>query len=434
MKTRNEMRVAFCVVGSFMLLAQVVYGQTEMRQRGELAPTFYVDAMAYASTQPKKSRVDVYVQIPHEEIRFMKEGDSYIGRYEVTLTILTGSKQLVHEQTWSVDVPVGDFAQTTGNRLYSLTHRMADVDPGNYQLNVVFKDQESRKSSQVHKSLLVTDFSKDSLSLSDIMLVSRLSVSGERKTIVPNITGSINPRSEGFFLFFELYCMPRLDSVDLLYKIYDSKKNEIFRRSQRDVIIGSKTQVFMKVDSASIPMGTYFLTAEAVAQNGISGSSYRATTSRTLNVRSPDLPAAILDIDKAIDQLIYIARGSELQYIRDAATQEEKRKRFMEYWAKRDPDPSTQRNELMEEYYGRVQYANQNFGHYLEGWRTDMGMVFIRFGTPENIERHPMEMDSKPYEIWYYYQLSRQFIFVDESGFGDYRLMYPTTDLWGRVR
>jgi GWxTD domain-containing protein len=190
----------------------------------------------------------------------------------------------------------------------------------------------------------------------------------------------------------------------------------------------------MKVDSASIPMGTYFLTAEAVAQNGISGSSYRATTSRTLNVRSPDLPAAILDIDKAIDQLIYIARGSELQYIRDAATQEEKRKRFMEYWAKRDPDPSTQRNELMEEYYGRVQYANQNFGHYLEGWRTDMGMVFIRFGTPENIERHPMEMDSKPYEIWYYYQLSRQFIFVDESGFGDYRLMYPTTDLWGRVR
>ena len=434
MKTMNVRFGAFCIAGSLALLAPFVYGQTEMRQPGELVPTFYVDAMAYAASQPQKSRIDIYVQVPHEEIRFMKEGDAYVGRYEVTLSLLTGAKQLVHEQTWSVDVPVNDFVQTTGNRLYSLTHRTVDIDPGTYQLNVVFRDQESRKSSQVRKSLLVTDFSKDSLSLSDIMLVNRLSVSGDKKTIVPNITGSINPRSEGFFAFFELYCAPRLDSVDLLYKIHDSKKNEVFRRSQREAITGSKTQVFMKVDSASIPMGTYFFSAEAVAQDGISGRSYRATTSRTLSFRSPDLPAAVLDIDKAIDQLAYIAKESEMQYIRSGATQEEKRKRFMEFWAKRNPDPSTQRNELMEEYYGRVQYANQNFGRYIEGWRSDMGMVFIRFGTPENIERHPLEMDSKPYEIWYYYQLSRQFIFVDETGFGDYRLTYPTTDLWGRVR
>jgi GWxTD domain-containing protein len=434
MKTRDAGFVAVRIAGCLILLGHFALGQTEMLKPGDLAPAFYVDAMAYASSQPQKSRVDVYVQVPHEEIRFMKEGDSYIGRYEVTLSLLTGTKQLVHEQTWSVDVPVSDFAQTSGNRLYSLTHRTVDVDPGSYQLNVVFRDQESRKSSQVRKSLLVTDFSKDSLSLSDIMLVNRLSVSGERKTIVPNISGSINPRSEGFFLFFEMYCAPRMDSVELSYRVIDSKKNEIFQRSQREAITGPKTQIFMKVDSASIPMGTYFLTAEAVVEDGISGKSYRGTTSRTLNVRSPDLPAAVVDIEKAIDQLMYIARDSELQYIRDGATQEEKRKRFMEFWSKRDPDPSTQRNELMEEYYSRVQYANQNFGHYMEGWRTDMGMVYIHFGAPENIERHPMEIDTKPYEIWYYYQLNRQFIFVDQTGFGDYRLTYPTTDLWGKVR
>ena len=434
MSMLNARRVACCIVGSLALVAAFAHGQTEMRRPVDLIPTFYVDAMAYASTQPQKSRVDVYVQVPHEEIRFMKEGDSYIGRYEVTLSFMTGSKQLVHEQTWSVDVPVSDFAQTTGNKLFSLTHRTVDIDPGTYQLNVVFRDQESRKASQIRKSFVVTDFSKDSLSLSDIMLVSRLLVSGERKTVVPNITGSVNPGSAGFFLFFELYCTPRLDSADVLYKIYDSKKNEVFKRVEREAIAGSKTLLFVKVDSTNIPMGSYIVSAEAVVQDGISGKSFRATTSRSLNVRSPDMPEEILDIDKAIDQLIYIAKDAEMQYIRDGATPEERRKRFMEFWAKRDPDPNTQRNELMEEYYGRIQYANQNFGHRLDGWRTDMGMVFIRFGTPENIERHPLEIDSKPYEIWYYYQLSRQFIFVDETGFGDYRLMYPTTDLWGRIR
>ena len=434
MKTTIQIRLVFLVAAGLVVSAFSLYGQTEMRQPGELAPTFYVDAMAYQSSQLQKSRIDVYVQVPHEEIRFMKEGDTYIGRYEITLSLLTTAKQLVHDQTWSVDVPVSDFAQTSGSRLFSLTHRTIDVDPGNYQLNVVFRDQESRKSSQVRKSLLVTDFAKDSLTLSDIMLVNRLSISGERKTIVPNITGSINPHSEGFFAFFELYCFPRLDSAQVVSTIYDSKKNEVFRRSQREALTGQKTQVFVKVDSASVPFGTYFLSIEAVALDGLTGKSFRSTTSRTFSVRSLDLPAAVVDLDKAIDQLVYIAKDSEMQYIRDGGTMEEKRKRFMEFWSKRDPDPSTLRNELMEEYYARIQYAIQNFGHYMEGWRTDMGMIFVRFGVPENIERHPLEIDTKPYEIWYYYTLSRQFIFVDETGFGDYRLTYPNTDLWGRIR
>jgi GWxTD domain-containing protein len=146
------------------------------------------------------------------------------------------------------------------------------------------------------------------------------------------------------------------------------------------------------------------------------------------------MPITIVDLDKAIDQMRYIARDSDLDYIRAGGDAEEKRKRFVEYWAKRDPDPTTPRNELLEEYYRRVDFANKNFAHYLEGWRSDRGMVYIRFGPPENIERHPFDINTKPYEIWYYYQLQREFIFVDETGFGDYRLRYPTTDLWGRIR
>jgi hypothetical protein len=88
----------------------------------------------------------------------------------------------------------------------------------------------------------------------------------------------------------------------------------------------------------------------------------------------------------------------------------------------------------MEEYYARVAYANRNFKQYMEGWKTDRGMVLIRFGSPQNVERHPFNSESKPYEIWYYYDQNREFIFVDETEFGDYRLQYPETDLWGRIR
>lgn len=54
-----------------------------------------------------------------------------------------------------------------------------------------------------------------------------------------------------------------------------------------------------------------------------------------------------------------------------------------------------------------------------------MGMVFIILGTPSNIDRHPFELDSKPYEIWHYYEINRQYVFVDYTGFGDYRLVTP---------
>ncbi|MCX6133950.1 MAG: GWxTD domain-containing protein [Ignavibacteriales bacterium] len=433
-------RGLFIILGLFgmaMSLVTTGHAQTEMR-RGlvEAGPAFYADAIAYASDQPQKSRLDVYVQVPHEEIRFVKEGDQYIGRYEITLSLFSPSKTLTHEQTWTVDVPVAEFSQTTQSKLHSLTHRTVDVEPGNYQMTIQLRDQESRKSSQLKKSLLITDFTKDSLSLSDIMLVNRLSTDGEKRTIVPNIPGSVSNLAEGFFVFFEAYTRHAFDSLVFESKIYDSRKNEVASYTQSEATVGTKTQIFLKLDSTGLRMGTYYLSVVAAGKvgSGTGQVTVKSSTSRTFTVRSADLPVAIIDLQKAIDQLIYIAREAELDYVRSATTEEDKRKRFLEFWSKRDPDPQTQRNELMEEYYGRVQYANQSFTHYLEGWRTDMGMVFIRFGSPDNIERHPFDVDNKPYEIWYYYQLNRQFIFVDETGFGDYRLRYPTTDLWGRMR
>lgn len=437
MRMKSRFAGVLGVTGLILMMVSQGRSQGEMK-RGpvEVGPAFYAEAVAYASSQPDRSRLDVYVQVPHEEIRFLKENDRYLGRYELTLTMLTPEREPVYEQSWTVDVPVTDFAQTTQRRLYSLTHRTMDLAPGNYTMTLQLRDEESKKSSQIKKSLLVTDFAKDSVSMSDIMLVNRLSTDGEKRSIVPIITGNVSHTAEGFFVFFELYTHQAVDSVDVAWRVFDPKKHEVASRTQREPVTGPKSQVFVKIDSTGLRMGTYFLSVEATARPTIGGKpvEYKGVTSRTFNIRATDLPGVITDLDKAIDQLIYLARDTELLYVREATTEEDKRKRFLEFWAKRDPDPQTSRNELMEEYYSRVAFANQNYGHYLEGWRTDMGMIFIRFGSPDNIERHPFEYNVKPYEIWYYYQLNRQFIFVDETGFGDYRLRYPTTDLWGRVR
>ena len=57
-----------------------------------------------------------------------------------------------------------------------------------------------------------------------------------------------------------------------------------------------------------------------------------------------------------------------------------------------------------------------------EGWRTDRGRIYIKFGPPDDIERYPFEMGTYPFEIWRYYSLRKVFVFVDRTGFGDYYL------------
>lgn len=425
------------VVCACSFTTQRLSAQAEMRSsQVEVVPKFYFDAMSYASEHKNKSRIDVYVQVPYEELRFFKDGESFVARYEVTMSVYTAQQQLVHEHSWNVDVRLDNFAQTTSNKLYSLSQRLLEIDPGNYQVDLQVIDSESRKSARVKRAMLVTDYSKDSLSLSDIMLVSRLSTEGEKKSIVPNISGNVGQLAEGFFLFFEVYNEAHLDSVELTWRIYNAKKEKVYQNSQTEAIPAQKTQTFLKVENLNLPVGNYFMTVEAtpVKSKREAGKSIEANTSRTFTVRWSDLPITITDLDKAVDQLIYIANFSEMDYIREAKDPNEKRQRFLEFWTKRDTDPQTPRNELMEEYYQRVDFANKNFSHYMEGWKTDMGMVYIRLGPPENIERHPFDNNNKPFEIWYYYQLNRQFIFVDESGFGDYRMRYPQTDLWGRIR
>lgn len=415
----------------------VAVGQVEMQRAVEKEPpTFFFDAMCYSSDKGDKSRIDVYVQIPHQAIKFAKEGDQFFGRYDVTLNVLTPTEQLVLEQNWSKDVRVDNFLRTTSNRFYSLTQRSIDIDPGQYHLLIQVRDFESQKTSEIRRSLIVTDFNKEPFSMSDIMLVNRISTDGERKSIVPIVSGNVAQQTDGFFTFFEVYNKAKADSIELTVKVRSMKNENLFEHIQMEATPGYKNQVFVKIDTLNLSMGTYVLTVDARQMHAAEGDTVDvvAQTSRTFSVRTDDLPAAVLDLTKAVDQLLYIARDNELRYIRDAENEEERRRRFLEFWSKRDPDPQTPRNELMEEYYQRVEHANKNFTHYLEGWRTDMGMVYIRFGAPENVERHPFDQNAKPYEVWYYYQSNRQFIFVDETGFGDYRLRYPTTDLWGRIR
>jgi GWxTD domain-containing protein len=88
---------------------------------------------------------------------------------------------------------------------------------------------------------------------------------------------------------------------------------------------------------------------------------------------------------------------------------------------------------LIQKYYSGVQEANEFFTSYLEGWRTDRGMIYIIFGKPDVVYRGLQQ------EEWIYgepeHRNSLRFTFVQVQNpfsYNDYMLLRSATlkDPW----
>ena len=50
------------------------------------------------------------------------------------------------------------------------------------------------------------------------------------------------------------------------------------------------------------------------------------------------------------------------------------------YWKLMDPTPDTQKNEVMDEFFSRVDYVSLNFSEIGPGWQSDRGRTYIIYG------------------------------------------------------
>ena len=402
----------------------------------DYSESLFLDPLAFAGRRPDESRIDVYLQVGYENLSFVKQGDRYQASFEVTVTLNDSAGTLVGEKSWTESVKGLSFDESVTPTAYALVERSFSQRPGKYTVVGMIRDLESRAVKRTSRTCVVPEFSKPPVSMSDIMLVSRITYNGTRKSLLPTVSPNLGNIAEAFYAFCELYNRAAADSMRIEARVFDGKGQPRFAVDSVQYLAMGTNEVIMRIEHGKLPLGDYVLVLRAypleVPRGQQSGSV--AETSRPFIIRWKGMPRALKDLDLAIEQLQYIAKDSEMEELKSGKTAEEKQQKFIEFWKKRDPNPNTPRNEKMEEFYGRVDYANKHFSHYREGWRTDMGLVFVILGPPSNVDRHPFEIDSKPYEVWAYYDLNYQYVFVDQSGFGDYRLISPLWEVYNRRR
>jgi GWxTD domain-containing protein len=140
------------------------------------------------------------------------------------------------------------------------------------------------------------------------------------------------------------------------------------------------------------------------------------------------------------EDVLYIITDEERKAFKALKTDEERDQFIEQFWLRRDPDPDTPENEYKEQYWERVQYANEKFASGIAGWRTDRGRIYIMFGKPDEIDSHPAggpyerpswegggSTSTYPFETWWYRYIEGigsdiEIEFVDPSGSGEYRI------------
>ncbi len=204
-----------------------------------------------------------------------------------------------------------------------------------------------------------------------------------------------------------------LDESDIFYG-----KNASLAKSDGDVRLSlDKAESGVKFAKVSVPNSRF---PNARYKLVLSTPDNPKVTERIVNSQWLDMPVSLLNIDVAIEMMRFIVDRDQLRNLRSGSTSEKERK-FREFWSERDPTPDTEYNELMTEYYSRIDQAYQRFTTPQQpGFDTDQGKALILYGEPNRINRELLT-NRPTREIWEYPR--RTLVFEATTGFGDFRLV-----------
>jgi len=328
------------------------------------------------------------------------------------------------------------------------------LPPGTYHAKIIvldlYSDFAQRNYGEIIMPIIVRDFSSTALTLSDLKLAYDIDVIEEEpdpdrmdvlvrnmRKVYPDPNRVLSRNRPRLYFYCEIYNLQYQPGGENVYELG-------FRFLTKDSIIvkdfgthaypkpGTSSVLATNLLTSELPEGNFLL--EVVVTDEMSGA--RAVSIKPFSVVLAPAESDSLTPEEAKTMrnvILYLAKKDELRTYDDLSPRG-KKSFLREFWKRYDPTPDTPDNEFKQEYFRRINYANEKFSTSVDrkddGWRTDRGRIFIKYGPPDEVERYPSTMEEKPWEQWDYFSLGDQgeveFYFQDENGFGDYRLVHST--------
>jgi GWxTD domain-containing protein len=392
--------------------------------------SFSIDTANFFDPESGTPRLEILYKVANDHLQFLKVRNGYQATFQVLCVVYDRKDRQVTGDVISDTQWARTYDQTNSRRNFARGHFVFSLPAGEYRLRVLVEDKNSRPIVSAEREASVPSFDVSSLMLSDLLLVDEIhKTEAETETlvkkglfIVPSVNRKYSDLQPLLSFYFEIYDLsteePLGSFYEAVFEVADLSGEVVFTDSSTVLRQGNLTFVHEALTITSLEEGEHLLRLRV--RDPETGRTAQKETPFT--VRWSALGQVQKNYQEAIEQLRYIATDQEYRELKGAEG-EERKEVWLKFWNDRDPTPGTPQNEMKEEYYRRIEYANAHFSVVSPGWKSDRGRVYILYGRPDEIERHPMEIGLKPYEIWHYYSSSHFFYFVDENGYGDYRLV-----------
>lgn len=366
---------------------------------------------ALAGPVPDSTIVVVGLSLRNRALAFRREGNQFVAEYRVELTFRqdTGvARQAVRDER----VRVGTFRETQRSDESVIFQQFVPLAAGQYVLAIVLRDRNGPNSSRYEQLVIVPRLTPPALAQPIAIY------EGQPRTdlrtapaIVLNPRSAVEYGTDTLRFYTEAYGLRR--GTRLVATAIDQGG----RIAWADTI-GTDADAPLRPLVLALPPGRLSL----------GRYDLRVAFDDTAAVVTPFLVAfsdqyAVANLEDIVALLRYFPGADSLRMLLQAPP-EERSAAWLRFWRQSDPNPATPENEALDQYFARLQLANEQFREEgVPGWLTDRGEVLITLGEPDDVVDRRSELQGRGRVIyWSYNEHQLTLAFVDDTGFGRFRL------------
>jgi GWxTD domain-containing protein len=385
------------------------------------APLAFVGQVRFlASSIPDSTLSILALSLANSAFSFRRSGEGFEARYRVDVIFRKDgvtARRVSSQET--VRVASRDEAvRVDESVIFQQVFRLA---PGTYLAAVTVRDEHTGTQSRVERPVVVPRFG--GRGLSDLIAVYEIAPRtglDDPPQVLANPRATVPYGMDTLRLYLEAYGPGEAAALSLT--VFDERGVEVW---SGDVGLEGVTPRFavIALGPDRLPVGRLRLVAHAAGDSAVAPA-----------LVSFSEQWAITNFDDVVSLLRYFGQERAVTRLRDAP-EGERPALWREFLRATDPNPSTPDNESLEAYFRRVLAANSRFEEANEpGWLSDRGEVYITIGEPDEIFDLSSDFQGPRRIIrWNYFSHRLTLDFVDDTGFGRFRLTPSSRAEYQRV-
>jgi GWxTD domain-containing protein len=416
----------YCLVTASQLLAQQDFRiEPDIIQSGK-----FFNSETHFFPADQDYSVYYSYKISYSQLFFEKKEDKFYGGISVNLEIKDTTGNTVKRAFDERKISVEDFDITNSPNVFLQGVIEFNLPVGKYNLLAVISDQTSKRERRIPPIDLLIN--KSNTILNPIVFdPGKINCDEIESYVLSNNSSSIPFNKPNNDLVIPV-SDPKINSLTLAIKRGDTvlisgeKIVDSFLANPEIKLCNDKVVIRQSIDTANVEIFLLKDFSSKLNEGPIQLEIYpdgKVDDKQiyNLNVIWIAKPISLMEAEDAIKFLEIIEPKEKVSELLNKQGSYENN--LYDYWSEKDPTPDTRYNELMNEFYSRVDYCEMNFRTLAGngGAKSDRGKTYIKFGTPDEIERDTNSAD-KVVETWIYKKSNRKFLFVDEDGTGKFQL------------